>query len=274
MRKKNIYLCCGLIALIIASLVSYELLQEPLQLYLYGSTTELVYEIAFGDDHQDRSSIVKQTCDTIERRLSISGLLRGSYSVETAGDATIRVRLKMLSRERLDELRKEIEAPGMLLTFHLVASCETMERYRGRNAPTGYIWNKIVREQDGEKTSEKLLLLERASFVVDDISSASAELDYDGIHSAVKICFGPSATARFARLTSDNVGSRLAIVLDVDREGGTIFSAPVIHGAIVGGEPRITGNFSQEEAEDLVRVILSGKLPASIFLLSRSGVSD
>ena len=61
----------------------------------------------------------------------------------------------------------------------------------------------------------------------------------------------------WARLTRDNIGRQIAIVLD-----GTVYSYPNVQGEITGGSSSITGNFSIEEATDLTNVLKSGKLPA------------
>ena len=61
----------------------------------------------------------------------------------------------------------------------------------------------------------------------------------------------------WARLTKDNIGRQVAIVLD-----GTVYSYPTVQTEISGGQSSITGNFSFEEATDLTNVLKSGKLPA------------
>lgn len=61
----------------------------------------------------------------------------------------------------------------------------------------------------------------------------------------------------WARMTGDNVGKQIGIVLD-----GMVYSYPNVQNAITGGNSSITGHFSQEEATDLVNVLKSGKLPA------------
>ena len=65
----------------------------------------------------------------------------------------------------------------------------------------------------------------------------------------------------WARMTGDNVGKQIAIVLD-----GMVYSYPMVNGAITGGNSSITGHFTPEEANDLVNVLKSGKLhaPATI----------
>lgn len=61
----------------------------------------------------------------------------------------------------------------------------------------------------------------------------------------------------WARLTKDNIGKQIAIVLD-----GTVYSYPVVNSEISGGNSEISGNFDVEEATDLANVLKSGKLPA------------
>ena len=61
----------------------------------------------------------------------------------------------------------------------------------------------------------------------------------------------------WVRLTKDNVGKQIAIVLD-----GLIYSYPNVQNEITGGNSSITGNFDVEEATDLANVLNSGKLPA------------
>ncbi len=61
----------------------------------------------------------------------------------------------------------------------------------------------------------------------------------------------------WSRLTADNVGKSIAIVLD-----GMVYSYPRVNQEITGGRSNITGHFTIEEAEDLANVLKSGKLPA------------
>lgn len=61
----------------------------------------------------------------------------------------------------------------------------------------------------------------------------------------------------WARLTADNIGKSIAIVLD-----GMVYSYPNVRQEISGGRSQISGNFTITEAEDLANVLQSGKLPA------------
>ncbi len=71
----------------------------------------------------------------------------------------------------------------------------------------------------------------------------------------------------FGTITENNVGKRLAIVLD-----GTIRSAPSIRERILGGSAQITGDFTHEEATDLAIVLRVGALPAPVDIIQNLSV--
>ena len=71
----------------------------------------------------------------------------------------------------------------------------------------------------------------------------------------------------WARLTKENIGRQIAIVLD-----GTVYSYPTVQGEISGGQSSITGHFDVEEATDLVNVLKSGKLPAPATIIQEQVV--
>jgi len=71
----------------------------------------------------------------------------------------------------------------------------------------------------------------------------------------------------WARMTKDNIGRQIAIVLD-----GMVYSYPTVQSEIAGGSSQITGNFTIEEAEDLANVLKSGKLPAPATIIQEQVV--
>ena len=88
-----------------------------------------------------------------------------------------------------------------------------------------------------------------------------ARVDYDsrrgGGTPGVSMTMNAEGANTWARITKDNIGRQVAIVLD-----GTVYSYPTVQTEITGGSSSITGNFSVEEATDLTNVLKSGKLPA------------
>jgi preprotein translocase subunit SecD len=83
---------------------------------------------------------------------------------------------------------------------------------------------------------------------------------------AVSFTLTNDGAARFGKVTGDNVGRQLAIILD-----NRVQSAPVIESRI-DREGRITGSFTQQEANDLALVLRSGALPASLTYLEERSV--
>lgn len=67
----------------------------------------------------------------------------------------------------------------------------------------------------------------------------------------------------WARMTRENVGRSVAVVLD-----GYVRSSATVQGEITGGNTEITGNFTLEEADDLANVLKSGKMPAPARIIS------
>ena len=95
---------------------------------------------------------------------------------------------------------------------------------------------------------------------LDGGSVTDAHVDYDqrrGGSPGVSMTMNAEGANIWARLTKENVGRQIAIVLD-----GTVYSYPNVNEEITGGSSAITGGFSIDEATDLSNVLKSGKLPA------------
>ena len=92
------------------------------------------------------------------------------------------------------------------------------------------------------------------------VTDARVSYDSQGINKGapgVSMTMNAEGANIWARLTKDNVGKQIAIVLD-----GMVYSYPNVLNEITGGSSSITGNFTVEEATDLTNVLKSGKLPA------------
>lgn len=96
-----------------------------------------------------------------------------------------------------------------------------------------------------------------------------AELSFDSItqESLVQLQFNQEGAKLFEELTKKNVGRPLAIFLD-----GQLLSAPIVQEPIAGGKAQITGQFSIQEAKQIVRDLNAGALPVPITLLSQQNV--
>ncbi|MDR3261459.1 MAG: protein translocase subunit SecDF [Tannerella sp.] len=83
----------------------------------------------------------------------------------------------------------------------------------------------------------------------------------------VSMTMNAEGAKAWARLTKENIGNCVAIVLD-----GMVYSAPRVNDEITGGRSQITGHFSTEEAKDLANVLKSGKMAASVNIVQEDVV--
>ncbi len=96
----------------------------------------------------------------------------------------------------------------------------------------------------------------------DVITSARAEFGNNRATAEVSMTMNAEGANVWARLTKENIGKQIAIVLD-----NYVYSFPVVNGEITGGRSSITGNFSIKEAQDLANILKSGKLPAPAHII-------
>ena len=89
------------------------------------------------------------------------------------------------------------------------------------------------------------------------VTDARVQFGNNGGAAEVSMNMNAEGANIWARMTKDNIGKQIAIVLD-----GKVYSYPTVNTEISGGSSQITGNFTPEEAEDLANVLKSGKLPA------------
>ena len=89
------------------------------------------------------------------------------------------------------------------------------------------------------------------------ITDARADFGQHSSHANVSMQMNQEGARVWARMTKENIGKCIAIVLD-----GYVYSFPRVNGEIPGGRSEITGNFTPEEAKDLANVLKSGKMPA------------
>ncbi len=97
----------------------------------------------------------------------------------------------------------------------------------------------------------------RASLEGDVITDANADFSQMSAYANVSMEMNAEGAKAWARITKENVGKSIAIVLD-----GYVYSFPTVQNEIQGGRSQITGNFTVEEAKDLANTLKSGKMPA------------
>ncbi|MCQ2325116.1 MAG: protein translocase subunit SecDF [Paludibacteraceae bacterium] len=97
----------------------------------------------------------------------------------------------------------------------------------------------------------------RASLEGDVITDAKADFSQLSAYANVSMSMNAEGAKAWQRITKDNIGKSIAIVLD-----NYVYSFPTVQNEIAGGNSQITGNFTVEEAKDLANTLKSGKMPA------------
>ena len=97
----------------------------------------------------------------------------------------------------------------------------------------------------------------RASLEGDVITDARADFSQLSAYANVSMSMNAEGAKTWQRITKDNIGKSIAIVLD-----GYVYSFPTVQNEIAGGNSQITGNFTVDEAKDLANTLKSGKMPA------------
>ena len=99
---------------------------------------------------------------------------------------------------------------------------------------------------------------------LDGKAVSDASSNYDPLRgNEVSMRMNAEGARNWARVTGQNVGKQVAIVLD-----DKVYSAPNVNDKIEGGSSSITGDFSIEEARDLANVLKSGKMDAKVHIIS------
>ncbi|MCH5305307.1 MAG: protein translocase subunit SecDF [Rikenella sp.] len=115
-----------------------------------------------------------------------------------------------------------------------------------KNAPTVFELYAIKGSNDGRPALDGSV-----------ITDAVGQYGQTGSAAEVSMSMNAAGAKTWARLTADNVGKCIAVVLD-----GYVYSCPRVTGEIPNGHSKITGDFTIVEAKDLANILQSGRLPA------------
>ena len=147
---------------------------------------------------------------------------------------------------------KELLGKTANLTFRLVSDDES-----------DFGSEILTFEEDGKK----LRVGKRVVLSGDNLDSARSSFDSQNKEPIVTFILDRVGAKKFGRITTDNVGKRLAIILD-----NKIISAPSIREPILGGSGQISGNFDFKAASDLALLLRSGSLPAPLNIIEERTV--
>jgi preprotein translocase subunit SecD len=201
---------------------------------------------------------VIQARQTIERRVDELGVTEPSIARQGSEGNQLLVQLPGVTD--VQRAKEIIQSTG-LLELKLVEQGPSASReslLRNGQVPGGM---EIVPGAGAPGEGTVYYLVRQVAAVSgQDIRNARPSLDENG-RPAVSFSLSPDGAQRFGRVTGENVGRQLAIILDK-----RIQSAPTIESRITS-EGRITGSYTTEEAANLALLLRSGALPASLTYL-------
>ena len=142
----------------------------------------------------------------------------------------------------------------LLLVSILLLGCALIENLSPRPpAPISVEFRLVDESPAGDApdmqikgTTERVRLAQEVIVDRADIVSAQAQVSPLGQFYEVLIAVTPEAAGRLRTVTANNIGKRLAIVID-----GVVITAPTIQSEVPGGEAVISGNFDSREAHDI-----------------------
>lgn len=212
--------------------------------------THLVYQANVANiPKADIDSSMQALRDTIERRVNIFGVSEPIVQVENGSVNGQTIHELIVELPGVTDLNKAIAQIGStpILEFRL-------QKPDVKNIPITATTTLDQIYQPSTITGKDLA---RADVTFDPTTSAPQ----------VSLTFSADGSKKFADITKNNIGQVLAIILD-----GTPISTPVIRDQISDGKAVINGNFTAQQAQELVRNLNYGALPVPIELIGSQSI--
>ncbi|MBL0732524.1 MAG: protein translocase subunit SecD [Desulfosarcina sp.] len=206
----------------------------------------------------------EQALETIRNRIDQFGVSEPDIRIQ--GEKRILIQLPGIKDT---QRAKDLIGKTALLEFKLVDEAHDVNAALNGTPPPGseILYQIHKDDQTGRTSKTAMLIKKRTALTGATLTDARVQIDSQYNEPYVSIKFDKKGARDFARITGANIKKRLAIVLD-----NKVYSAPVIQDKIAGGEARITGNFSTEEARDLAIILRAGALPAPVKILEERTV--
>lgn len=207
----------------------------------------------------DAMNVLRQT---IEKRINIFGVSEPIVTVENAGAFS----------DDKNQNRLSIELPGITDVESAIKSigATPLLEFRLEKEDTRSILSALV--SDPTKNPEQIKNEIYNAYVSSGLTGGQLEranvVFGQQIGSAViSIKFNSEGSEILEKITRENIGKEMAIFLD-----GNLLSAPVIQSEIFSGEAQITGDFTPDEAKELVQNLNFGALPLPITLVETNTI--
>src|ERR1035437_8864185 len=224
--------------------------------YLAGDTNSIVPR----ETRQPQA--LMQAAEVLRNRVDQFGV--AEPVIQPAGSDRLLIQLPGLSDADKDNARAQIQKAAYL-EFRMVHEDSDQLVKNGEVPPGCELLKHKERLRNGAEQIEQVIVKKQPELTGSAITSAMAVRGNMG-ESEIEFTLSSEGARRFAEITRNNVGRRLAIVLDHE-----LYSAPRINGEIPSGRGQITGNFSDVEAHQLANV-LQNPLQVPVGIKSESSV--
>lgn len=215
---------------------------------------------------RNKGEAPEKAAEVVRRRVDPTGTKGIPVTTYGSDKQRLRIQLPRATMEEVNNIKKAIETQGRL-TFHIVTDNQSMKD-EVMSSPTGlskdgfYIKKEIRKQRQfgnaGDAEVTPIVINRVPGMDGSKITYATASHSQEGIGYEINVTFNPAGAVEFGQLTEQNKKKQMAIMLD-----GTVHSAPVIQEAIYE-RCRISGNFTQKEAEELAGILQAGSLPAEV----------
>jgi preprotein translocase subunit SecD len=208
-----------------------------------------------------RSEAVVQARQTIERRVNELGVTEPSITQQ--GDDQILVQLPGVTD--VERAKQIMGSPGLLELKIVERTASTKEELLTNGQPPEGMEVLPGAGGAGDAGTMYYLVKRAASVTGRDLRNARPSLDENN-RPAVSFTLNTEGGRKFGKVSGENVGRQLAIILD-----GRVQSAPTLESRITT-DGRISGSFTQEEVQNLSLILRSGALPASLTYLKEQTI--
>ncbi|MGG7536602.1 protein translocase subunit SecDF [Rhizobium sp. 12,4] len=223
-----------------------------------GEEGQLSLQISDAGITADIASARSRSLDIVGRR--IAGFGYEDFQVRPDGDD--RIVVQVLGSVDAERLKNILNQPAKL-SFHLLdESMSGQEALNGRWPAS----SEVLYSLDDPPVP---YLVDRTAFVTgSNMIDIEPVVDPQTQDTSIDYRLDAEGTQRLAQATAQNIGRHLAIVFD-----DQVMSAPVIDAAIIGGEGRISANFSEDGVRDLAVMLRAGAMPATLTSVEERSVS-
>jgi preprotein translocase subunit SecD len=242
---------------------SQELKDFPL-VALESQPPILRYSFTSSYAEQVKDNAVSQALETIRNRVDQFGVTEPV--IQRQGNRRILIQLPGIKDI---ERAKKLIGQTAQLKFHLVDASVSAEGAKAGRVPPDTVILPYRRRntETGRDVVQPIAIKRRTLMTGEHLTNAWVSLGGQFNEPIVNMRFDRVGGRRFARITGDHVGERLAIVLD-----NVVRTAPVIKAKITGGGAIIEGISNLDEAKDIGIVLRAGALPAPVITLENRSV--